>query len=118
MLSFEALRVSPAEIWLTVYRRRVVVKFGRKIFFTRGLYNNRGACVRSSRDLPDSFYEISFIIFKLLVFFIFGIFSAKLLKKLLAYSAVYFWHIQSKNYFHRNIAECPWDTRGVFPGSL
>ena len=57
-----------------------MMKLGRKIFFTRGLYNSPGTLVGSFRDLPDSFYKILVIIFRLLVFIIFDIFRAKMKK--------------------------------------
>ena len=57
-----------------------MMKFGRKIFFTRGLYNSPRTLVEPSRDLPDSFYKILVIIFWLLVFIIFDIFRAKMKK--------------------------------------
>ena len=56
------------------------MKFGRKIFFTGGLYNSPGTFVGLIRDLPDSFYEILVIIFRLVVLMFFGIFCAKMMK--------------------------------------
>ena len=38
--------------------RAKMVKYGRKIFFTRGLYTSPGTLVGLSQDLPYSFHEI------------------------------------------------------------
>ena len=51
------------------------MKFGRKIFFTRGQYNGLGTFVRPSRDLSGSFHELFVINFRLVVHMFFGIFS-------------------------------------------
>ena len=52
-----------------------MMKFGRKIFFARGLYNNPGTLLGPAPDLPDSLYEILIISFQVLVFLISGLFS-------------------------------------------
>ena len=56
------------------------MKFGRQIFLIRRLYNSFGIPLGTSRDFPDSFYEIFFIVFRILVLIIFTIFRAKMLK--------------------------------------
>ena len=43
------------------------MKFGRKLFFTRGLYNSPGTFVGHSRDLAKHFYDILCIFFEFLV---------------------------------------------------
>ena len=43
------------------------MKFARKIFFTRGPYNDPGTLVGLFWELSDNFYEILIIIFRLLV---------------------------------------------------
>ena len=55
------------------------MKFGRKIFLTRGLYNSLGTFVRHSRDLFDFFYEILRLNFRLVMLRFFGIFRAKMI---------------------------------------
>ena len=55
-----------------------MMKFGREIFFTRGLYNNPGNVVGPFRDLIGIFYAILFDIFIILKF-------------------IYFWHILREN---------------------
>ena len=55
-----------------------MMKFGREIFFTGGLYNSPGTFAGPARDLPDGFYEILFIIFRILLLIIFDIFRAKM----------------------------------------
>ena len=57
-----------------------MMKFGRKIFFNRGLYNSPRTFVGPSLGLPYSFYEILVIIFGLVVLMFFGIFRAKMMK--------------------------------------
>ena len=56
------------------------MKFVRKIFFTRGLYNSPGTFAGLCCDLPDSFYEVLLINFGFLAFNIFGIFTVKIMK--------------------------------------
>ena len=60
--------------------RAKMMKCGRKIFFTTGLYHSPGTLAGTSRDLTDSFYEILLFIFRMLVLFILGIFRAKIIK--------------------------------------
>ena len=49
-----------------------MIKFGRNIFFIRAPYNGPGTLAGSPGDLPDSFYEIFFTNFRLLLVNIFG----------------------------------------------
>ena len=65
--------------WWKIFRA-TMMKFGRKIFFTRDLYNSLGILQRSLRDLPDSFHEILPIIYRLLVLIIFVMFREKIMK--------------------------------------
>ena len=57
-----------------------MMKFGRKIFFTRGLYKCPGTFVGPFWDLLNSFHVILIIIFRFLVLISFGIFRAKMMK--------------------------------------
>ena len=43
--------------WWKIFRAKII-KFIRKIFFTRGLYNSLGTFSGPSRDLTDSFYVL------------------------------------------------------------
>ena len=55
-----------------------MMKFGRKIFFTRGLYNSPGTFVGPSRELLDSFFRNIF-------------------HKFVTHSGHVLWHISRKN---------------------
>ena len=57
-----------------------MMKFCRKMFFTRELYNSPGTLVGPAWDLPDSFYGILVVIYRFLVLIIFDIFRAKMKK--------------------------------------
>ena len=83
-----------------------MMKFGRQIFFTRGLYKGPGTFVGPSRDLPDIF-----------LWNIGQYFSIS--------SAHHFWHIPRENdkiwskiFFPRWFHRRPWTFLGTFRVSL